>query len=71
MVDKNYVDKNCVTMPVTVNVDVLEDVMKRLAWCERRIEKLNMVLRNTVEYFGMQYTGEEDEFYAGDEDRKL
>lgn len=48
-----------------------DDVQERLAWCEKRIEKLNMVLRNTVEYFGMQYTGEEDEFYAGDEDRKL
>jgi hypothetical protein len=37
------------------------EVLQRLAWCEKRIEKLNMVLRNTVEYFGMEYTGEDDE----------
>ena len=48
-----------------------ERLLARVAWCEKRIERLNLTLRNTVEYFGMQYTGEEDEFYAGDENRKL
>jgi hypothetical protein len=52
-------------------VEMSDDAMARIAWCEKRIETLNHTLRNMVEYFGMQYTGEEDEFYAGDEKRKL
>lgn len=52
-------------------VEIINGLTKRLAWCERRIERLNSVLRNTCELFGLQYTGEEDEFYAGDETRKL
>jgi hypothetical protein len=53
------------------DAEMIVALQVRVAWCEMRINKLNATLRNMVEYFGMQYTGEEDEFYAGDENRKL